>query len=83
MTRKDINLIAEAYSSNKLTPQQEHRYSILRDFGWEYDYTTSKGSLVMNRMDRGTEHTTKLAVGVITPDGEFTRLKQNEDPDNF
>ena len=76
-TKSDVN---EGSDYDKMTPQQKHQYSILRDLGWEYDYTEN-GKVYMNRWDRGSDGFSKLATMVIEPDGNHYREKSvNESP---
>lgn len=76
-TKSDVN---EGSDYDKMTPQQKHQYSILRDLSWEYDYTEN-GKVYMNRWDRGSDGFSKLATMVIEPDGNHYREKSvNESP---
>ena len=72
-TKSDVN---EGSDYDKMTPQQKHQYSILRDLGWEYDYSEG-GKVYMNRMDRGSDSSSKLATMVIEPDGNSYREKSD------
>ena len=79
MTKKELKelikeVISEVSDYDKMTPQQKRQYSILRDLGWEYDYSEG-GKVYMNRMDRGSDSSSKLATMVIEPDGEHYREK--------
>jgi hypothetical protein len=83
MNRKDQKLIWEAYTSgNSFNPHQERQYSILRDFGWEYEDSV-KGNIIVKRMDRGMDSSITLGYGVILKDGTFERLKRGQDPYDF
>lgn len=53
-----------------MTPHQKHIYSILRDLSWEYDYTDG-GKVYMNRWDRGSDGSSKLATIIIESNGNY------------
>jgi len=59
---------------------QRHRLSNLREFGWAVEDTTSKGSIVVYRLN----HSKNISeYGIVDLKGVFTRLKSNEDPYDF
>jgi hypothetical protein len=60
---------------HKMTPQQEHVYSIYRSADWEFSHWEDDGSIVMTRWDRGSDSAIRLAELIIKPDGEHERVK--------
>lgn len=83
MTKKELKelikeVIVENNDYDKMTPQQKHQYSILRDLDWKYDYTEN-GKVYMNRWDRGSDGFSKLATMVIEPDGNHYREKSTNE----
>ena len=81
---KDLikEVLSESSDYDKMTPQQKHQYEILRDLGWEYDYTENK-DVYMNRWDRGSDSSSKLATMIIKPDGEHYRIKSTNEAEGF
>lgn len=83
MKTKDQTLLEEAYqrvleNKHEMTPQQEDVYSRYRQVGWEFDRWENDGSLIMTRMDRGSDSVMRLAELVIKPDGEHERIPLNK-----
>jgi hypothetical protein len=54
-----------------MTPQQEHDYAQLRDFGWEYDHTDASGDIFMSRWDRTAGASFCLTTAILPTDKKW------------